>query len=219
MLPVLSFFDQNTGWKFFPEYTLKKLEKINNVEITKIDEDGKKFIITIQILNLDKKSDDVIHDAIKTSFNIKSRFGTIISSDKEYEKNHKELLEFYNNIEWVPVILMVSLADGKYNINFKDKYDAQPQSPTLQDANPNQTPLNDNKDDTNKNDTNKNDTNNDNNKDANNNINEGDDFDSKYDSKVGGSYFLKGGKRNPDRERVYKLPIHKRRTDNYYNYE
>jgi hypothetical protein len=28
-----------------------------------------------------------------------------------------------------------------------------------------------------------------------------------------------GGKRNPDRERVYKLPIHKRRTDNYYNYE
>lgn len=29
----------------------------------------------------------------------------------------------------------------------------------------------------------------------------------------------KGGKRNPDRERIYKLPIHKRRTDNYYNYE
>ena len=29
----------------------------------------------------------------------------------------------------------------------------------------------------------------------------------------------KGGKRDPDRERVYKLPIHKRRTDNYYNYE
>jgi hypothetical protein len=28
-----------------------------------------------------------------------------------------------------------------------------------------------------------------------------------------------GGKRDPDRERVYKLPIHKRRTDNYYNYE
>jgi len=28
-----------------------------------------------------------------------------------------------------------------------------------------------------------------------------------------------GGKRNPDRERIYKLPIHKRRTDNYYNYE
>jgi hypothetical protein len=28
-----------------------------------------------------------------------------------------------------------------------------------------------------------------------------------------------GGKRNPDRERVYKLPIHKRKTDNYYNYE
>jgi hypothetical protein len=28
-----------------------------------------------------------------------------------------------------------------------------------------------------------------------------------------------GGKRDPDRERVYKLPIHKRKTDNYYNYE
>ena len=30
---------------------------------------------------------------------------------------------------------------------------------------------------------------------------------------------VSGGKRNPDRERVYKLPIQKRRTDNYYNYE
>jgi hypothetical protein len=29
----------------------------------------------------------------------------------------------------------------------------------------------------------------------------------------------KGGKRDPDRERVYKLPIYKRKTDNYYNYE
>ena len=174
MLPVLGFFNKTTEWRLFPEYSLEISDDKKNITLSI---EGASTNLTIPNENLAKKSDEIIDDAIKNNFVIKKKF---LNENPQF----KELIEKYNDPEWIPTILMIN---SKIEIDFK----TVPVLYNLSENVMNQInkvlyTLSDN---------------------VQKLINDA------LNSKKG------GGKRNPDRERIYKLPIQKRRTDNYYNYE
>jgi len=219
MLPVLGFFNK-TEWKLFPKYSLEISNDKKNITLSI---EGASTNLTIPIENLAKKSDAIIDDAIKNNFVITK---TPLTGDQQFKK----LIEPYNSKEWIPTILMI---DTSMNIAFTEEPTS---TPTLNlDADHLLgnvlTKLNDALITTSTSNTANNASlNATNNLTVNvmgeiNKVLKTEDVDSLPENiKTLINNALNpsttGGKRNPDRERVYNLPINsnKMRT-NYYNYE